>query len=79
MDSGKGTGISQVKVRRRTLPQEVRDESQIGPGAPTSPEPLTSQELILLNASLPRWRFPERKSPDGKHSQQVFPFVQLDV
>lgn len=55
------------------LPLEVRrDESQIGPAALTSPELPTSQELIPFNASLPSRRFPERKSPNGKHFQHVF-------
>lgn len=74
-DAGGWTRISSVH-----LPLEVRrDESQIGLAAPTSPELPTSQELIPFNAALPSRRFPARKSPNGKHSQHVFPFVQLDV
>ncbi len=76
-DAGEAMRIESSSMH---LPLEVRrDESQIGPAAPTLPELPTSQELIPFNASLPSRRFPERKSPNGKHSQHVFPFVQLDV
>lgn len=72
-DAVGGTRTSTVKAPLVHLPLEVRrDESQIGPAALTPSELPTSQELIPFNASSPGRRFPERKSPNGKHSQHVF-------
>lgn len=72
-DAVGGTRTSTIKAPLVHLPLEVRrDESQIGPAALTPSELPTSQELIPFNASSPGRRFPERKSPNGKHSQHVF-------